>query len=78
MKFSDGVCDQECNTLGCLWDGDDCDGIAPLGGEKDHRAGYYQAIDFVNVLYEKKLLPGAVRAEGYHVPIVFNKQIMAD
>jgi len=78
VKFSDGVCDQECNTLGCLWDGDDCDGVVPPGGEKDHRPGFYQAIDFVNVLFEKKLLPGAERYWMPHVPILFNKQIMAD
>ena len=34
-RMSDGNCDQDCNLLACLWDGDDCsrDGIAPDGGE---------------------------------------------
>ena len=47
--MSDGVCDSECNSLACLWDGDDCDGVIPPGGEKDHRPGFYQVIlfDFV-------------------------------
>ena len=72
------MCDQECNTLGCLWDGDDCDGVVPPGGETDHRPGFYQAIDFVNVLYEKKLLPKAERYWMPHVPIMFNKEIMSD
>ena len=39
VKFSDGQCDEECNTLACLWDGDDCDGVTPKGGEPDHRPG---------------------------------------
>ena len=45
---------------GCNWDGDDCDGIEPVGGETDHRPAFYQAIDFVNVLYERTLVKGMV------------------
>ena len=44
VKMSDGICDDECNSLACLWDGDDCDGIAPPGGETDHRPGFYQVV----------------------------------
>ena len=29
VKIGDGTCDEECNTLACLWDGDDCDGVEP-------------------------------------------------
>ena len=36
-RMSDGNCDQDCNLLACLWDGDDCDGIAPDGGENLRR-----------------------------------------
>ena len=45
---------------GCNWDGDDCDGVEPVGGETDHRPAFYQAIDFVNVLYERTLVKGMV------------------
>ena len=31
VKMGDGTCDQECNTIACLWDGDDCDGVLPEG-----------------------------------------------
>ena len=30
-KIGDGTCDQDCNTIACLWDGDDCDGVIPVG-----------------------------------------------
>ena len=36
-RMSDGNCDQDCNLLACIWDGDDCDGIAPDGGENLRR-----------------------------------------
>ena len=39
VKFSDGCCDELCNTVACLWDGNDCDGVTPKGGERDHRVG---------------------------------------
>ena len=35
---------------------DDCDGVVPPGGITDHRAGFYQSLDFVNILYEIKLV----------------------
>merc|ERR1712131_338284 len=77
VKMMDGVCDQECNTLGCNWDGDDCDGIEPVGGETDHRPAFYQAIDFVNVLYERTLVKDK-RHWLPHIPYMFNKRIMTE
>lgn len=34
VKMGDGTCDKECNTLACLWDGDDCDGVTPGGSQE--------------------------------------------
>lgn len=34
VKLGDGTCDKECNTLACLWDGDDCDGVTPEGSQE--------------------------------------------
>ena len=50
VKLSDGTCDKECNTLACLWDGDDCDGIAPEGSQEQG----FSKLESVNrrILYE--------------------------
>jgi len=77
VKMSDGNCDQECNSIGCFWDGDDCDGITPPGGEKDHRPAFYQAIDFVNILYERTLTENK-RHWLPHIPYMFNRKIMRE
>ena len=74
--MGDGTCDQECNNLACLWDGDDCDGIIPPGDEKDHRPAFYQSLDFVNVLYEKTLTEGSERNWIPHVPLMFDIEII--
>ena len=76
IKMGDGTCNQECNSLACLWDGNDCDGIVPPGGEKDHREAYFQSIDFVNVLYEKTLTQGSERNNLPHVPCMFDIEII--
>ena len=75
-KMGDGICNQECNSLACLWDDNDCDGIIPLGGEKDHREAYFQSIDFVNVLYERSLTQGSERNNLPHVPYMFDIEII--
>merc|ERR1712131_392745 len=78
VKLGDGICDQECNTIACLWDGDDCDGVIPKGGEKDQRPTFYQTIDFVNVLYERTLTEGSERNWMPHVPFMFDIDIITD
>ena len=75
-KMGDGTCNQECNSLACLWDGNDCDGIVPPGGEKDQREAYFQSIDFVNVLYEKTLTQGSERNNLPHIPCMFDIEII--
>ena len=57
-------------------DDNDCDGIIPLGGEKDHREAYFQSIDFVNVLYERSLTQGSERNNLPHVPYMFDIEII--
>ena len=76
IKMGDGICNQECNSLACLWDDNDCDGIIPLGGENDHREAYFQSIDFVNVLYERSLTQGSERNNLPHVPYMFDIEII--
>ena len=76
IKMGNGKCDQECNTLACLWDDNDCDGIEPLGGNKDNRIAYFQSLDFVSVLYEKTLLQGSERNRIPHVPLMFDIEII--
>ena len=75
-KIGNGKCDQECNTLACLWDDNDCDGIEPSGGNKDNREAYFQSLDFVNVLYEKTLTEGSERNWISHVPLMFDIEII--
>ena len=53
--MADGTCDDECNTLACNWDGDDCDGISPSKGGTDQRPSFYQSIDFVDVLFSRNI-----------------------
>jgi len=77
-KMSDGQCHQGCNILQCLWDGNDCDGVMPKGGETDPRPTYFKALDFVHTLFEMKLSPGATRYKLPHVPIMINTQIMSE
>ena len=55
VKMADGTCDDECNTLACNWDGDDCDGISPSKGGTDQRPSFYQSIDFVDVLFSRNI-----------------------
>ena len=55
VKMSDGTCDDECNTLACNWDGDDCDDISPSQGDTDKRSSFYQSIDFVDVLFSRNI-----------------------
>ena len=55
VKMADGTCDDECNTLACNWDGDDCDGISPSQGGTDTRPSFYQSIDFVDVLFSRNI-----------------------
>ena len=76
INIGDGTCNQECNSLACLWDGNDCDGIIPPGGEKDHRETFFQSIDFVNVLYERSLTRGSERNNLPHVPYMFDIEII--
>ena len=45
------------------------------GGEKDHRPAFYQAIDFVNILYERTLTENK-RHWLPHIPYMFNRKIM--
>ena len=46
------------------------------GGEKDKRPTFYQAIDFVNVLYERTLTEGSERNWLPHVPFMFDIDIV--
>ena len=57
----DGTCDDECNTLACNWDGDDCDDISPSEGATDKRSSFYQSIDFVDVLFSRNIGIGRFR-----------------
>ena len=75
-ELGDGQCNQECNSLACLWDGNDCDGIIPLGGEPDQREAFYQSVDFVNVLFERTLTQGTERYYLPHVPFMFDIEII--
>jgi len=77
VKLGDGTCDKECNTLACLWDGDDCDGIAPEGSQ-DKRSTFYQSVDFVNVLFERTLTEKSERNWLPHVPFMFDIEIVKD
>lgn len=77
-RMGDGTCDQDCNLLACLWDGDDCDGIAPDGGENMRRSTFYQSVDFVNVLFETTLTKKSERNWLPHIPIMFDIDIMKD
>ena len=76
IKIGNGKCDQECNTLACLWDDNDCDGIEPLGGNKDNRVAYFQSLDFVSVLYERTLRAGSERNKIPHIPLMFDSDIV--
>ena len=76
IKMGDGDCNQECNSLACLWDGNDCDGVIPPGGEPDHRPAFYQSIDFVNVLFETTLAEGTKRYDVPHVPLMMDIEII--
>ena len=49
---------------------------ASEGGEKDKRPTFYQAIDFVNVLYERTLTEGSERNWLPHVPFMFDIDIV--
>ena len=73
--FGNNQCEQQCNKVGCAWDGDDCDGVVPPGGITDHRAGFYQSLDFVNILYEIKLVqdePRYCKKQLNRFPLNFN------
>ena len=61
-----------------MWDGNDCNGVMPKGGEIDPRPTYFKALDFVHTLFEMKLLPGATRYKVPHVPIMINTRVMSD
>ena len=75
-KMGDGKCDQECYTLTCLWDDNDCDGIEPTGGSQGHREAYFQSLDFVSVLYEKTLKGKSERNKIPHIPLMCDIEIV--
>ena len=75
--ISNGRCDVECNSLACLWDGNDCDGVdAP--NDKDKRPTYFKTLDFVNTLYELNLKHNGTRYKMHHTPLMVNREIMTD
>ena len=55
VKIGDGTCDKECNTLACLWDGDDCDGVAPEGNQEHGSSDQDQSLtDSLEILGDFK------------------------
>ena len=60
VKMGDGTCDQECNTIACLWDGDDCDGVLPEGMALDMyrlnsgNFGIFYHSEFYSILSSRK------------------------
>ena len=70
-------CDAQCNTLECLWDGGDCDQVKPANFT-DHRASYFQKLDFVDALFELKVTRQEKRFKLPHKPIMINRIIMSD
>ena len=47
-----GYCNQMCNTMECLYDNGDCDGIDPIANKRDSREAYHNSVDFVNYLLD--------------------------
>ena len=41
-----------CNTMECLYDNGDCDGIEPIATKRDSREAYHNSVDFVNYLLD--------------------------
>jgi len=46
-------CDAECNTVQCLYDGDDCDNLLNNSNKTTKSENFYHSIDFTNVLFNK-------------------------
>lgn len=74
--MADGICQQECNVLACLWDGNDCDGIEAQDDEEDQRDAFSRTLDFVMILFEKTLKSGSQRNWIPHMPFMFDIELI--
>lgn len=70
-------CNQMCNTMECLYDNGDCDGIEPIATKRDSREAYHNSVDFVNYLLDYQYNTTVTdRTWMPHLPNLINRDIM--
>ena len=77
ISFSNGVCDDNCNSFECVWDNHDCDDIEPL--KHDKRESYHQSVDYTQLILDRKFKTGVGnRTWNSHMPFMMDKRILQD
>ena len=73
-KRGNGVCDQTCNTVNCLYDGNECGDQLP---PSDGRPSWFGAVDFTLAMLTERL--GRFSPlDIQHMPQMMNKRILAN
>ena len=80
--LGNGKCDQICNTKNCQVDGGDCPYEMPIDWttviqdlKETNRSSWEASIDYVNIVFNKKLGPSR-RYNFPHTPMLVEKKIM--
>ena len=76
--YADGICDEHCNKLTCVWDGNDCDAKEPDNQKPDGRIAWLRSVQYVNVLYDRNLINEVRWTAQDHIPIMLNRHIMTE
>ena len=69
--FGNNECDEQCNQLGCLWDGLDC-------GQSDKVYSAKSANNFVGNLFEMKMIKNVDLYKIPNQPFLIDTEIMTD
>ena len=72
-------CDNQCNSLACLYDNGECDGIDNPDFELDRPSAFYESIDYTNILLNRKLgFKNRKREWVPHMPFMLSKSIISE